>query len=632
MLGQRPPNPAIRCLVTGTAAIAMRAIAWFCICVATPAWPAEEEAHVLILNGYDPYLPANLMMDSGMRANLANETARRIVLHSESLDAGRITVESREAELVTLFTKKYGAQRIDVVVTVTKPALDFFKRHGEQLWPGARLVFHGIPDPADEAVPIPPGAVGIMNRDDVGGTIDIARRLQPTARRILVIVGVGAGDLQVERRVRRLAPTGAGTPTMEFISGLPLPELLARVASEPADTIIMFLTQFLDRDGRPYRPPDVAQAMSSVSAAPVYGLYETYVGRGVAAGSMASYEDRGRLVGQLVRETLAGTRSAGSSVFTIASRCVADARALEHWSLDAKRLPAGCDVRFAERPLWRQYWREMTLALAVLVAQSLLIIALLQQRRRRRSAEAESQLRFSEMAHLNRRVAMGGLAASIAHELNQPLGAIYNNVGAAQILIKADPPNLREVSEILDDIKQDDKRASEVIARIRSMLRKTAVNVEEVDLNEVIGDTMKLLAADASAKGVSLNAEHEPGLPRVRADRVQLQQVLLNLALNAIEAMGEQPQGNRQLLIRSGRGSDKDAEVSVIDSGAGIDGALLPRIFDAFVTSRPGGMGLGLSISRTIVEAQGGRIRAENLPAGGAAFHVTLPFAMLKEA
>jgi hypothetical protein len=266
---------------TGTAAIAMRAIAWFCICVATPAWPAEEEAHVLILNGYDPYLPANLMMDSGMRANLANETARRIVLHSESLDAGRITVESREAELVTLFTKKYGAQRIDVVVTVTKPALDFFKRHGEQLWPGARLVFHGLPEPADEAIPIPPGAVGIINRDDVGGTIDIARRLQPTARRLLVIVGVGAGDLQVERRVRRLAPTGAGTPTMEFISGRPLPELLARVASEPADTIIMFLTQFLDRDGRPYRPPDVAQAMSSVSAAPVYGLYETYVGRGL---------------------------------------------------------------------------------------------------------------------------------------------------------------------------------------------------------------------------------------------------------------------------------------------------------------------------------------------------------------
>ena len=280
--------------------------------VVVPALAAEEEAHVLILNGYDPYLPANLMIDSGMRADLATENARRIVLYSESLDAGRFAVEAREAELVALFAKKYGARRIGVVVAVTKPALDFFRRNGEQLWPGARLVFHGIPDPAEEAVSIPPGAVGIVNRDDVGGTIDIARRLQPTARRILVIVGVGAGDSQVERRVRRLAPTVAGTANMEFVSGVPLPELLARVASEPTDTIILYLTQFLDRDGRDYRPPDVAQVLSSVSTAPVYGLYETYIGRGVAAGSMASFEDRGRLVGQLVRETLAGTRSAGA--------------------------------------------------------------------------------------------------------------------------------------------------------------------------------------------------------------------------------------------------------------------------------------------------------------------------------
>jgi signal transduction histidine kinase len=227
---------------------------------------------------------------------------------------------------------------------------------------------------------------------------------------------------------------------------------------------------------------------------------------------------------------------------------------------------------------------------------------------------------------------MGGLAASIAHELNQPLGAIYNNAGAAQILIKGDPPNLREVAEILADIKDDDKRASEVIARIRNMLRKTAVNVEEIDLNEVIGDTMKLLSADASAKGVSLKAELESDLRGVRADRVQVQQVLLNLALNAIEAMSEQPESKRQLVIRSRRAGDREAQVSVIDSGPGIEATLLPHVFDAFVTSKAGGMGLGLSISRTIVEAHGGRIHAENSPAGGAAFHITLPFVKGKDA
>ena len=427
-------------------------------------------------------------------------------------------------------------------------------------------------------------------------------------------------------RARQTLPTVAWAAAVEFLTGLPQAELLDRVAKEPADTIILFLSQFRDRDGRPYLPRELLRAMSEVSAAPIYGLFETYVGSGVAAGSMEFYADRGRLVAQLVRGTVEGKPPA-QAISSVPSRCVADARALKRWKLDERRLPDGCDIRFVERPAWRQYLWQIMLALAVLVGQSLLIIALFAQRRRRRMAEAESQARLSAMAHMNRSVAMGGLAASIAHELNQPLGAIYNNAGAAQLLIQKDPPKLDEVAEILHDIKLDDKRASEVLARIRNMLRKTAAHVEELDLNETIGETMHLLAAEASAKGVSFATELEPGLSRVRADRVQVQQVILNLALNGIEAICNQPAQKRQLTIRSRRLDDRQAEVSVSDSGVGVDADMLPRIFDAFVTSKPGGMGLGLSISRGIVEALGGRLGAANLADGGARFHFTLPFA-----
>jgi signal transduction histidine kinase len=587
-----------------------------------------EEARVLILNGLDPYLPAYLAIDGAMRASFARIPGRPIVLYSEPLDAQRFAIEPLEPEFLALLAKKYRALRIDVVVAVTKPAIDFFMRHGEALWPGARLVFHGYPDPGGPLPTFPPGVIGLVNRDDFGGTVALARRLQPGLRRIVVVAGVSPLDRELEGRARQVLPALAGSLPVEFLSGWPLPALEARMAAEPSDSAILYLTQFRDRDGRPYLPREVLSAISRVSAAPVYGLFETYLGFGVASGSMEFYEDRGRLVGQLVRDVVAGrSPDPAHAVQSVASRCVADARALERWSLDRGLLPPGCDIRFAERAAWREYGWQIAAAIAVIAGQALLIAALLSQRRRRRAAEADSQRRFAEMTHMNRRVAMGGLAASIAHELNQPLGAIHNNASAAQILIQAEPPRLGEVAEILEDIKHDDRRASEVIARIRNMLRKSDLAVVAVDVNETIEVTQKLVTFDAATHGVDVRTELEPGLPAVRADRIQVQQVLLNLALNAMEAMHDPPRERKQLILRSRAVDAREAEISVIDSGAGIREDMLPRIFDPFVTSKSGGMGLGLSISRTIIEAFGGRMRAENLSSGGAAFHFTLPFA-----
>ena len=311
---------------------------------------------------------------------------------------------------------------------------------------------------------------------------------------------------------------------------------------------------------------------------------------------------------------------------------MADARALQRWSLDERRLPSGCEIRFADRSFWREYLWQILAVLGVIAGQALLIAALLVQLRRRRVAESESRKRFSEMAHMNRRVALGEMSASIAHELNQPLGAIRNNAGAAEMLLKANPPRLQEVAEILSDIKRDDQRASDIIARIRKMLRKTDFEVRDIDLNAAIDEAVKLLAEEAAVRGVTLKSELDTGLPQVSADRIEVKQVIVNLALNAMEAMHDQPEAQRQLVIRSRRANRKEAEVSVADSGAGIPSELLPHVFEAFVTSKSAGLGLGLAISRTIVETHGGQIRAENGPAGGATIHFTLPFAAARHA
>jgi signal transduction histidine kinase len=589
---------------------------------------AEEEARVVILNGVDPYLPAYLVMDSAMRASLATYSTRRVAFFSEPLDAQRFPVQVLEPEFVALMTKKYHALRIDVVVAVTRPALDFFSRHGEELWPGARLVFHSVARNDIDLAKVPPNAIGVVARRDIRGTVDIARRLQPDARRILVISGASELDLVLEREARDVLSTDADTASVEFLSGWPLPELLVRVAAEPATTIIVYLTQFRDRDGRPHIPGNVQRALSGASAAPIYSPFETHIAAGAAAGSVESFEETGRFAGEQVRAVLDnGPRAPGRAVLEVPSRCVANARALKRWSMDERRLPDGCEIRFADRSYWRENFWQIVAALAVIVGQGLLIATLFVQRRRRRVAEGESRKRYAEMTHMNRRVAMGELSASIAHELNQPLGAIRNNAGAAEILIKADPPRLQEVAEILDDIKRDDQRASDVIARFRKMLQKAEFEVKNMDLNNAITETVRLLDSEASAKEISLRTELDPRLPEVSADRVQVQQVILNLALNAMEAMHSQPANRRVLVIRSARADRSEAEVSVTDTGPGIPAEMLDRVFEPFVTTKASGMGLGLAISRTIVEAHGGHISAESSPGGGAVLRFTLPLA-----
>jgi signal transduction histidine kinase len=594
---------------------------------ASPAF-AIDEARVLILNGLDPYLPAYLAVDEAMRANLVNDTTKRVVYYSESLDAQRFPVKALEAEFLTLLSKKYSALRIDLVVAVSRPAIEFFERHGEQLWPGARVVYQVFPSEYAGPVVLPPNATGVVGSTHEPETIALAQRLQPNARRIVVITGVAAADNIAEQLARNALSTRAQHATVEFLSGLPLQELLVRVAAEPADSIIIYLSEFRDRDGRPYTPREVLRAISKSARAPVYGIAESYVGYGMTAGIMESFEDRGRLVAEQVHAALAQAPFDPSRVLLkTSSRCFADARALKRWSLDERQLPVGCEIRFADRSVWRQYGSQIATAVVIFMGQTVTIMALIVQRRRRRLAEEESQKRFSEMAHMNRRVSLGEMSASIAHELNQPLGAIRNNVAAAELFIKADPPRLREVAEILGDIKRDDQRASDIVGRIREMLLKTDVAKTEMDLNEVIQQTEKMLAGEASSNGVLLEIGLEAGLPRVNADRIQIQQVVINLALNAMEAMSEQSAENKVLRIRSRRANDKEAEVSVVDSGTGIPSALLARIFDPFITTSAKGMGLGLAISRTIIEAHGGSIRAENGTVRGAILRFTLPFA-----
>jgi PAS domain S-box-containing protein len=245
----------------------------------------------------------------------------------------------------------------------------------------------------------------------------------------------------------------------------------------------------------------------------------------------------------------------------------------------------------------------------------------------RRGAELELQQLRSQLAHASRVSMLGQLASALAHELSQPLGAILRNTEAAELFLEHDPPDLDELRAILVDIRHDDQRAGGVIDRLRALLKRRSFVPRALSVSDELANVMSLARSDAATRKVALEIDVASGLPRVIGDPVHLQQVLLNLILNAMDAVDDVAALKRKVTVRAERHGDTEIEVAVEDSGPGIAPERLGRLFEPFFTTKANGMGIGLAISRTIIEAHGGRIWAENNAREGATFRFTLPLA-----
>jgi PAS domain S-box-containing protein len=244
-----------------------------------------------------------------------------------------------------------------------------------------------------------------------------------------------------------------------------------------------------------------------------------------------------------------------------------------------------------------------------------------------KQADQETLLLRQEIAHVGRVSMMGQLASALAHEINQPLGAILRNAEAAELFMENESPDLDEIRAILADIRKDDQRAGSVIAGMRALLKRHDLETRLLDVGELVGDVASLARADAAARQVKLDVDVAGGLPLVRGDRVHLQQVLLNLILNGMDALNGVSRQDRRVSVTARLDGAQTVEIAVSDTGHGIPADKLAHVFDPFFTTKPNGIGMGLPISRTIIEAHGGRLWAENNNGGGAAFRFTLPIA-----
>ena len=245
----------------------------------------------------------------------------------------------------------------------------------------------------------------------------------------------------------------------------------------------------------------------------------------------------------------------------------------------------------------------------------------------RKRAEQETLMLRQEIAHVGRVTVMGQLASALAHEINQPLGAILRNAEAAVLFLKEESPDLDEIRAILEDIHRDDQRAGAVIERMRSLLRRQGVEKQPLLLDQLFGDVAALVRPEAVARHVRLDLKVASDVPMVAGDPVHLQQVLLNLVANGMDAIDDECRNPRSIVLSARRDGAASVQIAVSDTGRGIPLDKMDHLFEPFFTTKPRGMGMGLSISKTIVEAHGGRLWAENSAAGGASFLFTVPSA-----
>ena len=596
----------------------------------TPLQVTAEERRsrsILVLDQSDLRGPFYYSVFSGLRSVLSADDRSHITIYTESLDLNQFRGKDHEALLQRYLKEKYQGVPIGVVVAAGAATLELVLRWRSELWPEVPVVFAMVDEIDFGRLRLPDGVTGNIVKVPLADSIKAARTLVPDLQTV-AFVGDAWDGLTVYRNWKGEIPIATSGLKVIDLVGQTMAEVRKQVVHLPDRSAIIYSAMFSDGEGTYYPPATAVGLVAEKANRPIVVAAETFLAPGGTGGFVIVPGRMGEEAARLVLRILHGEpASSMAPAMSDAVRPVFNWLQMQRWGVRDSDLPSGSEIRFREPGQWEKYrWQTLAVA-AVLLIQAGLIWVLLHERHMRADAERESRNHLSELAHANRQATAGELSSTMAHELNQPLGAILTNTETAELILSSPAPNLSEVKEILADIKRDDIRASEVIDRMRGFLRRAPFEDKAIDLNDAVRKVFDFLSVQASARNVALSFEPSGEPLQVRGDQVQIQQVIMNLVVNSMDAMATIPNG-RSVIGRTEMNGGSSAVVSILDSGPGIPAEKLNEIFDPFFTTKKQGMGIGLSISRTIVQAHKGRIWAENQREGGAVFRLSLPLAL----
>ena len=607
-------------------------VAGLVLTFATPiATHAEAPKRVLMLHSWGPEFGDLYAKD--MRVQLSRQLPGRFELYEEWLVSARFADRQDDAPFASYLNTVFANHPIDLVITLGAPAANFVQKYQQSLFRNTPELLTDVEERRASRSSLTPNETAVPISVSFPALMENILRVQPRTGTVAVVIGNSPIEKFWIEQIRASLEPFRHRVNVTFLNDMPFSEVLKRVASLPPGSAILYILLSSDVQGIPQDEDTALAQLHAVANAPMFSYTDAYLGKGIVGGPLISGEEQGRETVNAAARLLAGASASDIPVRPISLGTPEfDWRELKRWDIKESDLPRGSRVLFRQLSPWERYRWQIALVAVVLVLEAGLIVTLLHERRLRRIAEIKAHQHMAEVAHMNRRATVGELAASIAHEVSQPLAAILRNSEAGLAMLRTTSPDLSELTNIMADIERDDQRAAEVIKRVRGLLTKTPSEAREFDLNAVVLEVFDFLAPQARARAVALSTSLAPRALLVTGDRVQFQQVIVNLVMNSMEALISAVSRERTVTGRTALVQGSSAQVSIEDSGAGIPADKTQQIFEPFFTTKDAGMGMGLSIARTIVANHGGSIWAENSRGGGAIIRFTVPLAKRKRA
>ena len=492
---------------------------------------------------------------SAVRTTVTRDPSNQFSIFVEHLDFNRFRGPEYETAVNTYFSAKYKGQSIGVIVAVGTGTLQYILRARQELWPAVPVVFTFVDPLILIGSELPADVTGVTFKLKFSDMVAAARAVVPDLAGVAV-VGDPAHTLLPYRHFKDEIPAAAATG-LEIIDlmGLPMREVKARVAHLPERIAITYLGMYSDGEGTYLTPVEALGRFVEVANRPIVVTAESQIGQGSVGGLVSAPSAIGQAAALPAMRILQGERAAAIPVSEgKVIKPIFDWRQLQRWNVSESQLPPGSEIRFRQLGAWDQYrWQIIAIAVAV-VLQAGLIHWLLYERRRRRASETAARNTLLELVHVNRLATGNELSASIAHEVMQPLTGIVSSANAGLRWLSAATPDVDKARAMLTQIVAAGHRTAEVVRAIRAMFKKDTDNSQPVEMSGLIVSSLDLVRTDLEEHDVAVETHLEESLPVIKGDAIQLQQVLLNLIVNAIDAMTASSSGERMLRValRSG--------------------------------------------------------------------------------